>query len=282
MFGPLIAWTVKALVVFGALAALGLARQEAWPVWVAGLGFLVTMAVGVRRYRRLRAALYAPIRPAIEESLRSRVPHFRGLDETARAIILRRVQFLVDTLTFESVPEVDFDEGTKALAVAGAALLVQGRPDYRFSTTRSVLLYPDHFSREYDVASSHNIAGMVHHQGPIIFSKRALEKGWSSDDDAFNVSIHEWAHVLDLDDGFADGVPGFAKDLDRWDEVMDEELKRAQSQRDTALDPYAGTNRAETFAVAAETFFERPRELRRKNEELYDLLVTALLFDPLK
>lgn len=280
MFGPLIAWTVKAVVVFGAFAALGFVRSEAWPVACAVLGFSLTMFVGIRRHRRITRALTAPIRPAIEECLRTHISLFRRLDDAEQKRFLRRVQFLVDTLTFESVPEVEFDEPTRALAVAGAAMLVRGLPDYRFAKTRSVLLYPDHFSHEYDIGKDHNIAGMVHHQGPIIFSKRALEKGWRRDDDAYNVSIHEWAHVLDLDDGFADGIPGIAKDLERWDEVLDQELERAQSRRDTALDPYAGTNRAETFAVATECFFEQPRKLRRKNPELYELLVSAFHVDP--
>ncbi|MFK7999500.1 MAG: M90 family metallopeptidase [Polyangiales bacterium] len=280
MLGPLIAWTVKAVVVFGALAALGLVRGEAWPAVVAAIGFSLTMLVGIRRYQRISRALTDPIRPAIEECLRTHISLFRGLDEAERGRFLRQVQYLVDTLTFETVPGVTFDEPTRVLAVAGAAMLVRGRPDYRFAKTRSVLLYPDHFSHEYDIGADHNIAGMVHHQGPIIFSKRALQKGWRRDDDAYNVSIHEWAHVLDLDDGFADGVPGFAKDLERWNEVMDRELERARSRRDTALDPYAGTDRAETFAVATECFFEKPRALRRKNPELYELLVSAFNLDP--
>lgn len=280
MSGPLIAWTVKAVVVFGALAALGFVRDEMWPVVVAAFGFALTMFVGIRRHRRIARALSAPIRPAVEECLRTHIALFRRLDDDERARFLRLVQFLVDTLTFEAVPDVEFDESTRVLAVAGAAMLVRGRPDYRFAKTRSVLLYPDHFSHEYDIGADHNIAGMVHHQGPIIFSKRALQKGWKRDDDAYNVSIHEWAHVLDLDDGFADGVPGFAKDLERWNEVLDRELERARSRRDTALDPYAGTDRAETFAVATECFFEKPRALRRKNPELYELLVSAFNLDP--
>ena len=282
MSGPLIAWTLKALVVFGALAALGLVRNEAWPALVAVLGFLATMTVGIRRHRRLKRALVAPIRPLIEETLRKHIALFRGLEDAEQKSVLRRVQYLVDTLTFEAVPDVVFDEATKALAVAGAAFLVRGRGDYQFRTTRSVLLYPDHFSLEYEVGQSGNIAGMVHHQGPIIFSKRALEQGWDDHDDAHNVSIHEWAHVLDLDDGFADGVPGFAEELERWNEVLNDELERARTQTNTALRSYGGTNRAETFAVACENFFERPHALRRKNAALYALLVAAFRLDPLE
>ena len=117
---------------------------------------------------------------------------------------------------------------------------------------------------------------MVHSQGPILFSRRALHDGWHGDD-AYNVSIHEWAHVMDLDDGFGDGVPGFAEDTERWDEVLDETLERIRrNPAKSALRAYGGKNRAETFAVALETFFERPTRMRKRDEAMYELLADAL------
>lgn len=281
MTARILRWTLGAAVVFGALAALGIAKGEAWPLWAAGVGFCATLFFGLRRPLARHRAEEAPLRPAIEASLDKHVAQFRELEGDERTAFLRRVQVLIDTLVFEAVKGAEFDEETKALAVAGAAILVQGRPDYEFATTRSVLLYPDHFDTEYEIDSKHEVAGMVHRQGPIIFSRRALQSGWARGKDAHNVSIHEWAHVLDFDDGFADGVPGFATDLERWNEVLDDELERARKRKNTALRPYAGTNRAETFAVAMECFFERPRALRRKNNDFYELLVKAFRIRPL-
>jgi len=42
------------------------------------------------------------------------------------------------------------------------------------------------------------------------------------------------------------------------------------------IDPYAGTNEAEFFAVVNEYFFERPEKLKEHHPELFDLLSQAL------
>jgi hypothetical protein len=46
------------------------------------------------------------------------------------------------------------------------------------------------------------------------------------------------------------------------------------------MDPYGATNHAEFFAVATEAFFEKPRELRDKKPDLYDLLSDFYGVDP--
>jgi len=40
------------------------------------------------------------------------------------------------------------------------------------------------------------------------------------------------------------------------------------------LRAYAATNEAEFFAVATEAFFEKPRQLRERHPELYDVLAS--------
>jgi len=49
---------------------------------------------------------------------------------------------------------------------------------------------------------------------------------------------------------------------------------------DSALDEYAGTNEAETFAVAVEHFFKAPDRLRRRHPDLYEALRDYLGQDP--
>ena len=44
------------------------------------------------------------------------------------------------------------------------------------------------------------------------------------------------------------------------------------ARRRTVLDAYGATNEAEFFAVATETYFEKPRRLARKHPELYAML----------
>ncbi|MBK6813695.1 MAG: zinc-dependent peptidase [Sandaracinaceae bacterium] len=116
----------------------------------------------------------------------------------------------------------------------------------------------------------------------VLFSERALRDGWNHDSDGYNVSVHEWAHVLDLEDGFADGIPGLAPgSLAEEQQMLNHELVRVRGGRSVLRD-YAGTNRAELFAVATEVFFERPELLRRSHSTLYDVLSAWLRVDPVE
>ena len=79
-----------------------------------------------------------------------------------------------------------------------------------------------------------------------------------------NLILHEFAHILDMEDGAADGTPVLPRrgQYASWSRVMEEEYERLRRDdalgRYTVLDPYGATNPAEFFAVATEAFFEKP------------------------
>lgn len=47
-----------------------------------------------------------------------------------------------------------------------------------------------------------------------------------------------------------------------------------------SIDPYGATNPAEFFAVAPETFFEKPKQLRRVRPDLYEEMKSYYGVDP--
>jgi Mlc titration factor MtfA (ptsG expression regulator) len=109
-------------------------------------------------------------------------------------------------------------------------------------------------------------------------SRAALVQGFADAEDRHNVGIHEFAHLVDEADGQIDGVPGAALPSSLrqpWAEVMQRELAAVRAGH-SDIDPYAGTNEAEFFAVVNEYFFERPEKLREHHPELFDLLSQAL------
>ena len=60
-----------------------------------------------------------------------------------------------------------------------------------------------------------------------------------------------------------------------------ERLRRdAAHARPSALDDYGATNKAEFFAVATETFFEKPVQLEREHPALYAQLQKFYRQDP--
>jgi len=276
-------WRVTlAVVAGGALFALG-SEGDSWAVMVLGPTVVAGILFFALRgpWRALRAA-QQPLDPEVIALLKRHVPHFNGLNATGQEAFARRVTRMLATIDFETVQGARNTLEMRVLALAGAALLYVGRDDLHIDEHRAVIFYPDAFSHEYAVQHDARIAGMVHRQGPVLFSERALRDGWNHDSDGYNVSVHEWAHVLDLEDGFADGIPGLAPgSLESEEGLLSRELTRVRGGRSVLRD-YAGTNRAELFAVATEVFFERPELLRRSHSALYDVLAAWLRVDPIE
>ena len=103
---------------------------------------------------------------------------------------------------------------------------------------------------------------------------------------AYNVVIHEFAHVLDMRDGIADGVPLLpAPEVQQhWISVFEPEFERfcrlVDNKVATAIDPYGCEGPEEFFAVASEAFFVTPVALKSQQPALYRLLASYYLQDP--
>lgn len=124
-----------------------------------------------------------------------------------------------------------------------------------------------------DVLSGEAVEG-----GPVMLSWNDVSQAGASSAWGYNVVIHEFAHVLDMRDGIADGVPPLPNAAARrqWLAVLrheyDAHCAQVDAQHDTLLDPYGAQSPEEFFAVASETFFVAGRELRAEHPALYDLL----------
>ena len=264
----------------GGLVALGLWRGVTWPVVAGALVGGVGLAWLASRWRARRAILDAPFPETWRRILHERIRFYRTLDGAGRDRFERNLRRIYADYRIEAVRGVELNDELVVLALAGGAVLIQHMPGFPLPAVRDVILYPDAFDDDYDVESDATIAGMVHRQGPILFSAKSLRRGWKRDQDGHNVSIHEWAHVLDWADGFADGVPGLGADTDAWDDLIKDALLKVR-KRKSRLRDYGGTNHAELFAVAVEAFYEKPAILQKSHRELYEALAEYFRYDPL-
>jgi len=244
-----------------------------------GVAYLLWM----RRYLRRRSLLRQPFPSGWREILERRVPYYRGLDEDGRRRFEDDVTIFVAEQPVYGPQGAAVDDEIKVLVGASAAILSHGMPHWEWPGLRDIVVYSTSFDSEYGVAADNPIAGMVHAQGPIVFSARDLRHGFAKPRDGFNVGLHELAHVMDFASGQADGVPVGVEWVGTapWIEVIADRLQRVRKGRGTtALRDYAGEHEAELFAVAVEAFFERPRALSRKDPELYELLRRFFGQDP--
>jgi hypothetical protein len=127
------------------------------------------------------------------------------------------------------------------------------------------------------------ILGEASFEGPVVIAWDAAQAGARHPERGPNVVYHEFAHKLDMSDRLVDGTPRFA-DADqrqRWIEVCTAELELVRAgEAGDLLDPYAGVNPAEFFAVVTEVFFDLPGRLQAERPELYAVLQGFYRQDP--
>jgi Mlc titration factor MtfA (ptsG expression regulator) len=251
---------------------------------------LLALVIAFYRYatadqRRRRAALASPFPEAWRTLLTEHVAFYDGLDAPEKTRFEQAMQlFLARTLLTGIQTEVD--DLTRVLTAAAAVIPVFGFPGWEYPTLHEVLIVPDAWQLEtkpdQEVQSLQGtLLGSV--QGfqtsqYMRLSRAALVQGFADSEDKHNVGVHEFAHLVDEADGQIDGIPGAGLPpalLRPWAEVMQRELTAIRAGH-SDIDPYAGTNEAEFFAVVNEYFFERPEKLQEHHPELFDLLTQAL------
>jgi MtfA peptidase len=137
-------------------------------------------------------------------------------------------------------------------------------------------------------AYDEELAGEAMEGGPLMLSWADVLPGAQGDapTTAYNVVIHEFAHVLDLRDGQADGIPLLGSNAERraWGEVLvaeyDHFCERVVCGHETVLDPYAAEAQDEFFAVSSEAFFVTPQALKEEQPAMYRLLASYYRQDP--
>ncbi len=238
-----------------------------------------------RRRARLEAE---PFPAAWEEVLRRNVSHWRYLDDDERARLRDLVQVFVAEKHWEGCGGLEMTDEVRVTVAADACLLLLGRDHSLYADVESILVYPSAvvpperpqgvFVRGPELETPTTPRdGEAWQGGPVILVWDAVRRGARRADDGRNVVFHEFAHKIDMLDGGADGTPPLDDGAARrtWAEVCSEiylALRDEDPRALRALDPYGATHEAEFFAVATESFFERPEALARELPALYALL----------
>lgn len=185
------------------------------------------------------------------------------------------------------------DEMKVTVAAYASLLLLHRRTDY-YPGMRTVILYPHGYLAPYRLRDESGVViegyearlGESWERGPVVLSWEAVLADSRGERGCRHVVIHEFAHQLDYEDGFAEGAPALPERrmYDIWAEVFGREygkLRRIVSMgRKPLLDPYGLSSPAEFFAVATEAFFMCPLRFRSRHPELYRVLSDYYRQDP--
>jgi Mlc titration factor MtfA (ptsG expression regulator) len=239
--------------------------------------------------RRQQAALATLFPAAWRTLLTENVAFYDGLDAADKTRFEQAMQLFLARTRLTGI-QTEVDDLTRVLTAAAAVIPVFGFPGWEYPTLHEVLIVPDAWQLEtradQEVKSlDGTLLGSVQRfqtSQYMRLSRAALVQGFADAEDRRNVGVHEFAHLVDEADGQIDGIPatGLPPALRRpWAEVMQRELAAIRAGH-SDIDPYAGTNEAEFFAVVNEYFFERPEKLQEHHPELFDLLTQALHQNP--
>jgi MtfA peptidase len=144
-----------------------------------------------------------------------------------------------------------------------------------------IVVYPFSFVRPKD---NHILLGEAHSFGTVVLSWPAVLHGIAHPCDGNETAIHEFAHILDRGNGWFDGTPVLRdpSHYDSWDRVFTRHFRALQegSLRElSVLREYGATNEAEFFAVATESFFEKPKLMKELLPDLYEEMERFYGFD---
>ncbi|MEP0859014.1 M90 family metallopeptidase [Trichocoleus sp. DQ-U1] len=256
-------------------------------------GILVNPVLVKRRRNRLQQRPFLPLWNAIVEN---NLPVYLFLSPAERKRLQGHIQVFLSEKQFIGCGGLAVTEEMKVIIAAVACLLLLNERETYFPKLRSILVYPSTY-----------LVNETAYTGNYIVEERRvarLGESWTNDQlvlsweqvkqdtynwrDGHNVVLHEFAHQLDQEDGKAEGVPILQRDsdYDLWAKVMTEEYQQLcndiQRGVKTVMNSYGATNPAEFFAVATETFFEKPRQLLKQHPALYDQLQRYYKLDPVQ
>jgi Mlc titration factor MtfA (ptsG expression regulator) len=246
-----------------------------------------------QRRRDARAAERRAISDALWSATLGRLPFIARRDAATLERLRRMSSLFLDRKEFSGAQGfLVTDEIALAVAVqACLPVLELGLGCYDGFV--GIVMHADAVHAERETTDEHGVVHRWHEElageamdgGPLMLSWADVLPEEETPT-PYNVVIHEFAHVLDLRDGVADGIPLLpSKTAQRaWSDILmpeyDRFCERVVCGYDTVLDPYAAEAPDEFFAVASEAFFVAAAALREEQPALYQLLASYYRQDP--
>lgn len=261
---------------------------------VTGIALAILARWALQRRRRARL-MQTPLDERHRAIIARRIPLYQRVPLYLRGRLDGLINRFLDEIQFLGRDGFEVTEEARLVIAAQACLLIMARPHRWFPNLKSVILYPAAFKSkakkfdgyvQRDGARVHS--GESWMRGPVVLAWDHAAFGALVDDDGHNVVLHEFAHQLDEATGVSDGAPLLDGDQNaaRWGRVFQDAYERlrgnVQKGIPSIFDSYGASAPAEFFAVAVETFFERPREMRAEEPQIYEQMATYFGFDPAK
>jgi Mlc titration factor MtfA (ptsG expression regulator) len=243
---------------------------------------------------RLKRAIDAPFPPEWVALLENNIQVYRKLPMPLRLQLRTLIKQFLHQKHFSGAGGLEINDEIRVTIAAEACMLILNRASGVYPGLRYIIVYPTSFIVAHDTfdeagvvsQAPRGLLGESWQAGKVILAWDSVLHGARNFFDGQNVVLHEFAHQLDSETGGANGAPllGGASSYRSWASVLSEEFE--ELQRDSRqgskslMDHYGATNPAEFFAVATETFFEKPRQMSKHHDRLFETLKSYYRIDP--
>ncbi|MDG2125744.1 MAG: zinc-dependent peptidase [Verrucomicrobiales bacterium] len=223
--------------------------------------------------------------------LKQNVPIYNRLPDYLKMQLQHRVRVFIEEKAFEACGGLDEVTEEMQVTIAGHAcllLLNKDRPYYLLLGT--VIVYPEDYWAGDDGSGfvDEVRSGESWREGTVVLAWDEVKRSARDVRDGKNLAIHEFAHQIDEEGGDSEGLPKLEKRsaYPAWARVFSEQFDDLKGMiergEDADLDEYGAESPAEFFAVATESFFEKPERLRSTRPKLYEQLRFFYKVDPVK
>lgn len=247
-----------------------------------------------RRLQKRRALLKNPFPEEWSKILAVNLPPYQRIPPELRQQLHDSIRIFIAEKSFEGCGGLELTDEIRVTIAAQACMLLLNRSGDCYPKLSSILVYPStyvvgtrpHLTVQQADASAR--LGESWGQGAVVLAWDSVKSGALNFRDGHNVAMHEFAHQLDQEDGRGDGTPVLAtrSAYSAWARVFSKEFELLQDRtrrgRRSVMDMYGATNAAEFFAVATETFFEKPAQLKKKHPDLYHELQGYYKVNPIE
>ena len=262
-------------------------------IWTTAITVAIALALLYPGWR-LRRALARPMPAAWLAMLARNIPVYRRMPPALREQLHKLVQQFLYQKKFVGCEGLEIDDEIRVTIAGQACLLLLNRPTRVYPALRTVLVYPTAFlvpRQQVDAAgviteTRQDLLGESWGDGRVVLSWDHVRRGARDRSDGHNVVLHEFAHQLDSESGSNNGAPylGSQSSYRSWAAVLSRDFANlradAAHQQQGVLDHYGATSPAEFFAVATETFFEKPYQMADFHPELYAEFLKYYRVDP--
>ena len=224
-----------------------------------------------------------------------RYPFLQRRDAATVAELRRLTSLFLDSKEFSTAGDLRLTDAMVVAIAAQAVLPVLRLSLARYAGFVGIVVHADQVVARRHVADDDGIvheydevlAGEAVQGGPVMLSWRDVRAGgMGAAAAAYNVVIHEFAHVLDMEDGLANGMPLLPPGIaaQEWRATLSADFRhfaqRVAAGEVTALNPYGTQGEEEFFAVASEAFFVSAEAMKKEHPALYGMFSRFYAQDP--